>query len=1314
MGSYSEDIFSDYNINLLLRFNNNTISEFDKENSKNVVKFRNIVDILNNKERKCVFSKFNDNEHKISIFMPEPAFGGTLEIIAEWDASRNSYLIKVKSRKKTKFNILNTSIDPKYAIEKTCVLRFLSMSEGFYSDYDTTRELTDLYKQVNNLEVAPATKIENERDLWTKFIEAQQLKIEKSQEPFECNGDVTLEKNKKGYQLKLTVPIKTSTPKNVFDELIDEYKRAFNENITINLDTGSSFLTKKQIEDLNIVLQRKFNGIYERENEITCILKIRPLNIVECLQSETKNLRIWVDSENGYLAIGSSETFVPQIPKCVQEKYNLKIIGVYCKYIKENEFGISINKIERVIPPSINSIRYVHTLTEDMHKQAEALKNGWLDSQEYRKVQYYIGCYYSYTYSVNEFNEEIISKIQREIYELGYKYNAEESNLSFEFSSFDEMEKKVQVLCNLRSFKLTYNPLTTNDFGFKVRFKYLKAKIKSQLERIKELKNLVFAATFSNNPHVKPIYIGTLNGFESTERKLVFNIPFRHPEEKVMAGTLLKYLKKAKTFINVHANLKGDETKINWLKEAVDKLSESRQTSGQPNSKPVNPRIRDFIFDSAKAEPTYKFELKDIEDTEEYRTVKRRQLLKLNESQLKSVIKALYAKDMCLLQGPPGTGKTTVIAELIWQHIINNSLKRVLVTSETNLAVDNALEKLMNGRNVSEELTKYLHIIKPLRFGSALKFEEEGKRFSVERIEKWLDDEYEDEFVYENELSSFEDANEASEEEIINEEEQEDNLSANAVQDWMDSIVNRTMSNNDKYKDVLSEFKEELSNPSGITKRYFKDKYFKYANVIGSTCSSTGSPAFAMDFALINSSDRFEEYKNENYKNTISDIRSLIITASDEEHSFSSNANRIIKSIIKENNIDYVDLEELLDNPTMNFKHFLFEYDFKLLLKESAKEISTKRFEILMKRLCFKSKEEFNRLLNISFNTVIMDEASKATPPDLVLPLSFGEKSVIIGDHRQLPPMLYDKTFKEALLELDDKRATELSNELEKGFTETSQFSRLIQNPKVSPTIKSVFTDQYRMHPQINDVISQFYEKDEGGLHCGLDLGKVDSTDLGDPESRYHGFYHPGFISSDVHTLWVNVDEPEMRSDSKALYNDAEVEAVKRVLLYLKNSEGFKEYMSYWDNSIKDINKRNAEKEIGVISFYAKQVRQLREVKKLARDLGMRIKLNTVDKFQGMERNIVIVSTVRSNKKYNNGKIEKNGDPGFAKSPERLNVALSRARRLLIVVGNSDFFSEVKDKDGNYLYRNVINEMQKHSEIINYKSLSKYTNDEKY
>ena len=155
------------------------------------------------------------------------------------------------------------------------------------------------------------------------------------------------------------------------------------------------------------------------------------------------------------------------------------------------------------------------------------------------------------------------------------------------------------------------------------------------------------------------------------------------------------------------------------------------------------------------------------------------------------------------------------------------------------------------------------------------------------------------------------------------------------------------------------------------------------------------------------------------------------------------------------------------------------------------------------------------------------------------------------------------------------------------------------------------------------------------------------------------------------------------------------------------------EYMNHWD-SLKDENKRREEKEIGLISFYGHQVGKLKEIAKYSRSkLDIPVRLNTVDKFQGMERNIIIVSTVRSNQVIENGKIKPNRDIGFAKSPQRLNVALSRAKRLLIVVGNKEFFSQYQNKAGDRIYKNVVEIINNEGKIIDYKELKKKFGNDK-
>ena len=1308
---FEEDIFGEDSVTLVLRYGDYVIQNFDKKSK--VVTFDRLKAILAGKEMPCFFSKKDDRRHIISIPVSDEGCNGKVDFYVEWHVT-NSYEIKVNKECKSRFVAETLNVDPKYTIEQRCKIMFLEMQEQF-NDFTAIGELYNLKERVTKLEIAPATIIENERQLWTKYIEAQRVIVDKLQEPFYCSGKPTLVPiyGTKGdvtrYKLHVPVEDAEASASDAFSNLMEEYEDAFESTIKIEKD-GSARLTKEELKRVDLMIQRKFNEEIGRQETITCSVRIAPRGIQDKLRADLESMRLKInvdyDREDNLVCLSCRDGKFAKIPRELINKYGLKATGVFCKYAKYDEFHKCFVEIEKQAVKSPNmynlEIAAQKMLTAAFAKKAE------LEKEDYETVKFSVGQTYTFEEMDEDFDDDFWNSVKTDLYGLDISASPKDNLLFFDFTSFDTLQQRLDQLEESERFKLVKADI--NSMSFKVRFFQTEKKNKlDSFEYKKEkLKNVEFVTRTVVKNKSEYVFVGNLSGRESTERELVLTIPFRWKDDQKKAKTILKLFEDENFKMEyVRANLKGDEVKLSWLDEAVKKLDEKRIDSKEPNKKPVNPRLRDFIFDSSKAEPTFKLEIddEDIPELSEYKELESRQLLSLNQSQKTAVSRALYANDLCLLQGPPGTGKTTVIAELIWQHILKDPTKKLLLTWEANLAVDNALEKLMGSRNVNEALSPYLSIIKPLRFGKSSKFEEDGKKYSVERIEKWLDDEYEEELVYENEVASLDSATE----EALDDPEDGD-VNNNAVQQWMSMIAQRAQAyaeQNPRYAELADTYRASLCSPDGITKRFFKEKYFKHANVIGSTCSSTGSPSFAADYARVYSSAIYDKFvEKEGYKQTISDIKGLIVAANNVDSSFQDTALSIIKKIMRENNVKTEDeLRELLDNPTDNVRHFLFNYDLRSLLRPKR----SKKFQTILERLGFDSEDEFNQMKNIYFDTVIMDEASKATPPDLVLPLCFGRKSIVIGDHRQLPPMLNEQDFKEALLSLNDEKATALANDIDRQFVDTSQFARLILNPNVSKSIKSVFTEQYRMHPQINDAIKQFYKNDEGGLSCGLDLTKVDCPDLSEPESRYHGFYHPGFISPDVHVLWVKVDEPEQRSDSKALYNEKEVEAVKRVLQYLKHSEGFKEYMQYWDDNIRSEERRNLEKEIGVISFYGQQVKYLNEVKSFARNNGMRVKLNTVDKFQGMERNIVIVSTVRSDKYKTAQGIVPNDNPGFAKSPERLNVALSRARRLLIVVGNNEFFDHVKDTySGNLLYHNVIEEMQKHHEIIDYKTLTKY------
>ena len=267
---------------------------------------------------------------------------------------------------------------------------------------------------------------------------------------------------------------------------------------------------------------------------------------------------------------------------------------------------------------------------------------------------------------------------------------------------------------------------------------------------------------------------------------------------------------------------------------------------------------------------------------------------------------------------------------------------------------------------------------------------------------------------------------------------------------------------------------------------------------------------------------------------------------------------------------------------------------------------------------------------------------------------------------------------------------------------EISHFERLFD--KIDPSLKGIFNKQYRMHPDINEVIKQFYIND-GGLECGLinpiDLG-VNDPDMHNSASRYHGIEIDEFISKNNHVIWIDTNTPELL-DGTSRINYGEVDAIRGVLAKFRNSASFKQFQSFWNNP--------EDQQIGVISFYGKQIKLLQNLRNEFKDLPIRV--STVDRFQGMERNIIIVSMVRSsriatdkNQKadfnlYGELGFPEQKDLGFAQSPNRLNVALSRAKRLLIIVGNSDLFKQEE------IYKNVYQTIacNPNGKIIKYETL---------
>lgn len=556
---------------------------------------------------------------------------------------------------------------------------------------------------------------------------------------------------------------------------------------------------------------------------------------------------------------------------------------------------------------------------------------------------------------------------------------------------------------------------------------------------------------------------------------------------------------------------KGDYIQFPAMGEAMELLRQSRamnrilRPASKYNHKPINENLQSFIFDPKYASETIASITDAVED------IKKNCISRPvpNDMQIEAIAKSVLANDLALIQGPPGTGKTTVIAEIIWQSIRQNPDCKILLTSQTNLAVDNALERLQGQPG-----------IRPIRIGRPEKLEPEGRRFSMPIINSW---------------SSGKDT-------YVTEDKKEFDTNDNASKIWIERICN-AVSNDPKYEDALKSWKEELRTNDLQSRSNFNQIYKKNVNLVAATCSICGSPDFMRTYCEL-------------FGGSISD--------------------------------------------------------------------------------------------DMFFDVVIMDEASKATPLEMAVPLVLGRKIIVIGDHKQLPPMMDENTIDSSLEKIGQKDLAEKLRNAE------SQFKRLfISAAKVRKTIVSTLDTQYRMHEDIMNTIKQFYEEElaeTGGLKCGISQ-TMNDPDFSNKGSRWHGLSLEPIIKPEHHAIWIDVKTPETRLNP-GFKNEGELKAIDMVLKALQQSEGYQEFL--------DAQKKPEDKEIGIITFYSAQSR---EIKNKYKDCGYRI--DVVDRFQGMERNIIIVSTVRSNAKNN---------IGFAKEIERINVAFSRARRLLIVVGNKEQF----------------------------------------
>lgn len=248
------------------------------------------------------------------------------------------------------------------------------------------------------------------------------------------------------------------------------------------------------------------------------------------------------------------------------------------------------------------------------------------------------------------------------------------------------------------------------------------------------------------------------------------------------------------------------------------------------------------------------------------------------------------------------------------------------------------------------------------------------------------------------------------------------------------------------------------------------------------------------------------------------------------------------------------------------------------------------------------------------FHTVFIDEATQALEPACWAAILKADRVIFAGDHQQLPP-----TIK--------------SPEAAKNGLSDTLMQKIVGS---KPTAVTLLDTQYRMNEEIMTFSSNWFY--DGRLKAAPEVS------------------HRKLAEWDSPLVWIDTAPchfEERINYSKSRLNKSEA------LLLVDILKDYVKQMSHFDNLIEHI-------DFGIISPYKAQISLLRRLVNTSHTLGHlrgQITINTVDGFQGQERDIILISMVRDNER---------GAIGFLNDLRRMNVAITRARKKLIVVGNTE------------------------------------------
>lgn len=697
------------------------------------------------------------------------------------------------------------------------------------------------------------------------------------------------------------------------------------------------------------------------------------------------------------------------------------------------------------------------------------------------------------------------------------------------------------------AFKAKFKSRETTANGSNIKFHLVEVSEKSWV-RLKELKNEGVILFIDDQK------IGKILDFHPKENFITIKDAFCSIDEISESGELIEDVRQETSQFKkqVEACKKFEKTDV--VNPALCSIMATPETTAMPNNAYLQTweyeNFRDEVFNSN---------------------------LQNDDTQREAVLEALHHKPLYLIQGPPGAGKTTVIVELIRQIIKRQKDVKILVTSQSNLAVDNVLEKLdeINQKDNSD--------LKFMRLASENTLEKENIRPSILP------------HTFENKLKNW-----------VTETEQRSK-----------NYFNKQFATQQKHKSLIEfyDFYSLLDKENGWTD--FNRRLRMSQNYLKQ---------------LFEKAKDFKEVKKIFEKELGSEFLKL------------KNIQRDWFAFL-----GGVTVEDGKDRKKSMLNNGSTEIDFL-----SAMMLQTN----IMGATCIHIASSKYSKVNFRFDYVIMDESSKASPAETLVPINMGQNIILIGDHKQLPPVVTreEAVKKNVKTELEDNGL-----DFEKEFGE-SLFEKLIKAFEADESKQNyikMLDIQYRMPKQVGSLISKYFYDGK--------LKNPETSVIPDYDKEKH---HKLSLKKETSIIFFSTSQRENSNDNDNKFNrqnKCNVQAIKELLEKLN--------VLYSDNLAKP-----KPFTIGIIAGYRGQVDLLKSSINLSQysnfvqvetdENGKQkktnlIEINTVDKFQGAERDIIIYDIVRSSKGQSN--------IGFLDDYRRINVAFSRVKRLLVVVGDSEY-----------------------------------------